>query len=185
MIEKEAEGTGKSRVKPMKEAYQKVFDIIQNLLAFDDLDKKFIEQSKYGNDYKSEYNLFCPTSKAVFLILWLYSVEPPLYFHFNTACRDRNNALLPLLGPFAKATGVILEGVAERDRGDGFKIGGDIDRYGFEPLGKMAGAFVVFRGAQLPLHVVNRYALLKGRRWFNQTQMVNGVLKGRTNLNEG
>ena len=26
---------------------------------------------------------------------------------------------------------------------------------------------------------------IKGRRWFNQTQMVNGVLKGRTNLNEG
>ena len=72
-------------------------------------------------DYKSEYNLWWPTSKAVFLILWLYSVEPPLYFHFNTACRDRNNALLPLLGPFAKATGVILEGWAEKGRGDGFK----------------------------------------------------------------
>ena len=41
LIEKEAEGTGKSRVKSMKETYQKVFDIIQNLLAFDDLDKKF------------------------------------------------------------------------------------------------------------------------------------------------
>ena len=52
-------------------------------------------------------------------------------------------------------------------------------------MGKMAGAFVVFRGAQLPLHVVNRYALIKGRRWFNQTQMVDGKLKGRTNHNEG
>ena len=126
-----------------------------------------------------------PTSKAVFLILWLYSVEPPLYFHFNTACRDRNNKLLPLLGPFAKATGVILEGWAEENRGDGFKIGMSIDYFGKGPLGKMAGAFVVFRGAQLPLHVVNRYALIKGRRWFNQTQMVGGQLKGRTNLNEG
>ena len=96
LIEKEAEGAGKARVKSMKETYQKVFDIIQNLLAFDDLDKKF--ESNFG---KSEYNLWWPNSKAVFLILWLYSVEPPLYFHFNTACRDRNNALLPLLGPFA------------------------------------------------------------------------------------
>ena len=120
----------------------------------------------------------------MFLILWLYSVEPPLYFHFNTACRERNNALLPLLGPFAKATGVILDGWAEEERGDGFNCGIDID-WGEGPLGKMAGAFVVFRGAQLPLHVVNRYALIKGRRWFNQTQMVGGVLKGRTNLNEG
>ena len=71
--------------------------------------------------------------------------------------------------------------MAERYRGDGFKIGRDI----FNSPGWMAGAFVVFRGAQLPLHVVNRYALIKGRRWFNQTQMVYGELKGRTNLNEG
>ena len=49
----------------------------------------------------------------------------------------------------------------------------------------MAGAFVVFRGAQSPLHVVNRYALIKGRRWFNQTMEVDGVLKGRTNHNAG
>ena len=154
----------------MNETYQKVFDIIGNLIAFDDLDKKFIVED-YGDDYKSEYNLYFPTSKAVFLILWLYSVEPPLYFHFNTACRHRNNALLPLLGPFAKATGVILEGWAEGNRGNGFKRGRDIDDGPFRnsPLGKMAGAFVVFRGAQLPIHVVNRYALIKGRRWFNQT----------------
>ena len=109
LIEKEAEVLGKSRVKAMVETYPNVFDIIQNLLAFDDLDKKFIAQWRQQEpDFKSEYNLWCPTSKAVFLILWLYSVEPPLYFHFNTACRERNNKLLPLLGPFAKATGVIL-----------------------------------------------------------------------------
>ena len=46
-------------------------------------------------------------------------------------------------------------------------------------------AFVVFRGFQLPLHVVNRFALIKGRRWFNQTMEVQGQLKGRTNLNAG
>ena len=72
-----------------------------------------------------------------------------------------------------------------RDRGDGFKTGWKINMFDDGLLGKMAGAFVVFRGAQLPLHVVNRYALIKGRRWFNQTQMVGGQLKGRTNLNEG
>ena len=94
-----------------------MFDIIKNILAFDDLDMKF------NKGYYDEYDLWYPTSKAVFLILWLYSVEPPLYFHFNTACRVRNSALLPLLGPFAKATGVILEGWAEKDRGDGLKRG--------------------------------------------------------------
>ena len=69
------------------------------------------------------------------------------------------------------------------ERGDGLKRGFEIEANG--PLKTMVGAFIVFRGAQLPLHVVNRYALIKGRRWFNQTQMVNGFLKGRTNLNEG
>ena len=117
----------------------------------------------------------------MFLVLWLYSVEPPLYFHFNTAARHRDNKFLKLLGPFAKATGVILEGAAEALRGDGVKRG----RFIYGPLETMAGAFVVFRGAQLPLHVVNRYALIKGRRWFNQTQMVDWVLMGRTNLNAG
>ena len=68
-----------------------------------------------------------PTSKGVFLVLWLYSIEPPLYFHFNTACRHRDYTLLPLLGPFAFAIGVILNGEAERGRGDGFKIGAKID----------------------------------------------------------
>ena len=125
----------------MKETYQKVFDIIQNLLAFDDLDKKFSPYLKDG-----EYCLHKPTSKAVFLILWLYSVEPPLYFHFNTACRERDNKLLPLLGPFAFATGRILNGYAEDKREGGFKRGRDIDPKGKGALGMMSGAFVVFRG---------------------------------------
>ena len=116
----------------------------------------------------------------MFLVLWLYSIEPPLYFHFNTACRHRDYTLLPLLGPFAYATGIILGGVAERGRGDGFKIG-----YLIDGKNTMAGAFVVFRGAQLPLHVVNRFALIKGRRWFNQSMEVQGQLKGRTNFNAG
>ena len=66
-------------------------------------------------------------------------------------------------------------------RGDGFKRGGNIGG----PLNTMAGAFIVFRGTQLPLHVVNRYALIKGRRWFDETQIVDGKLKGRTNYNTG
>ena len=67
-------------------------------------------------------------------------------------------------------------------RGDGFKIGMDIEN---SPLNTMAGAFIVFRGSQLHPNEVNRYALIEGRRWFNQTMEVNGILKGRTNFNQG
>ena len=80
----------------------------------------------------------------MFLILWLYSIEPPLYFHFNNACRLRDWKLLPLLGPFAAATANILDGAAEAFRGDGFKRGAAIRN---SPLNTMAGAFIVFRGS--------------------------------------
>ena len=68
--------------------------------------------------YNSDYNLWNPKSKACFIVLWLYSIEPPLYFFFNEACRLRNKAVVPLLGPFASAVGMILAGAAEFFRPD-------------------------------------------------------------------
>ena len=68
--------------------------------------------------YNSDYNLWNPKSKACFIVLWLYSIEPPLYFFFNEACRLRNKAVVPLLGPFASAVGLILNGFAEYFRPD-------------------------------------------------------------------
>ena len=88
-----------------------------------DPDKRFHqnrEMTKKGNhpDYHPDYDMYNPNSKVCFLILWIYSLEPPLYFFFNKACRDRDLKLLPLLGPFAWALGDILGGAAERDRPD-------------------------------------------------------------------
>ena len=63
-----------------------------------------------------------PQSKIVFLVLFLYSIEPPLYFALNDACRKRDKLLLPMLGPFAYALYMVLLG-AEYNREDTFTRG--------------------------------------------------------------
>ena len=92
--------------------YQRVFIELERLINFPDLDLQF--GYGYGDQ---EYNLRHPTSKACFLVLFLFSIEPPLYFFLNDAIRTMNKALLPMLGPFAKAIYLVLLG-AERGRVD-------------------------------------------------------------------
>ena len=101
-------------------------------------------------------------------MLWLYSIEPPLYYFFNEACRLRNKAVVSLLGPFAAAVGAILLGVAEGSRPDTIKIGYLQDG---SPLGCMAGAFLLFRGCLLPPHAIAKFALMQGRRLYNETKI--------------
>ena len=62
-------------------------------MQFQDEDKRFT------NDTKDDYDLADPNSKAVFVVLWLNSIEPPFYFHLNNACRTRDATLLPMLTP--------------------------------------------------------------------------------------
>ena len=115
-----------------------------------------------------------PKSKVSFLILWLYSLESPLYFFFNKASRDRDYKLLPLLGPFAWALGYILDGEAEKGRPDTMQQGTDILNLGNKTMGTMGGSFVVFRGALLSAAETARFHLQKGRRWFNQYRQQDG-----------
>ena len=119
-LEKELRGSKQARLVHVQETYRRVFQLIQRLINFPDLDKRFgmyIERRDGAELYNSEYNLYNPKSKACFIVLWLYSIEPPLYFFFNEACRLRTKAVLPLLGPFAAAVGAILSG-AECERAD-------------------------------------------------------------------
>ena len=97
-------------------SYQRVFTNLLQLINFSDLNKPFT----HGD--KTEYDLYDPTSKACFLVLFLYSIEPPFYFHLNDACRTKNKALLPMLGPFANAVAYVLAG-AESFRGDRMETG--------------------------------------------------------------
>ena len=116
----------------------------------------------------SEYDLWNPKSKACFIVLWMYSIEPPLYFFLNEACRLRNQNVVPLLGPFAAAVAIILDGRAEDRRPDKIEYGRDIDN---SPLGCMAGAFLLFRGALLPPHAVAKFAMMQGRGLYNVTKI--------------
>lgn len=97
----------------------------------------------------------------------MYSIEPPLYFFLNEACRLRNQNVVPLLGPFAAAVATILDGNAEYERPDKIKEG---CLQSNSPLGCMAGAFLLFRGALLPPHAVAKFAMMQGRRLFNVTK---------------
>ena len=64
-----------------------------------------------------DYDLTNPQSKAVFVILWLYSVEPPIYYHLNSACRRMDATMLPHLGALARGLSIALEH-AEKKRQD-------------------------------------------------------------------
>jgi len=97
-LEKELRGCKQARLAVVQETYRRVFETIQRLINFPDLDKKF-------DRFDEEYSLERPESKACFIVLWLYSIEPPLYYFFNEACRLRNKAVVSLLGPFAAAVG--------------------------------------------------------------------------------
>lgn len=80
-------------------------------MNFKDVDQKFKRHNK-----DSEYGYYNCHSKVVFLILFLYSIEPPFYFALNDACRKKDKRLLPMLGPFATALMDILTYTeAERD----------------------------------------------------------------------
>ena len=117
-LAKELRGGKQARLMFVQKTYNQVFALIHRLINFPDLDKKFIAKYGHEEDYSSEYNLYNPKSKACFIVLWLYSIEPPLYFFLNDACRLRNQSVVPLLGPFAAAIAIILGGVAEGKRPD-------------------------------------------------------------------
>ena len=95
------------------------------MINFPDLDQKF--NLGYDKDWnfstESDYNLVNPKSKGCFIVLWLYSIEPPLYYFVNEACRLRDKTVVPLLGPFLAAIAIILDGNAEGKRPDKREVG--------------------------------------------------------------
>ena len=79
------------------------------LNSFSDLHKKF-ENMIDGVVTDPEYDLANPNSKACFLLFWLFTIEPPLYFFLNEACRNQDKKVIRELGPFALGLGFILAG---------------------------------------------------------------------------
>lgn len=51
---------------------------------------------------------FDPENPIVQTILYLYSMEPPLYRHMNRACREKDFNKMDKVGPFAATLGEIV-----------------------------------------------------------------------------
>ena len=124
----------------MIKTYQRVFETILALVAFTDPDQKFND-----GETGDEYDLWKPDSKACYSVVWMYSLEPPLYWLLNRAMRTKNMAYLQMLGPFAQAINFVLAG-AEYHRNDKIQKGSGMNPWK-NPLGYMAGSMLVFRGA--------------------------------------
>lgn len=85
------------------------------------------------------------------LILWLYSIEPPIAADLNDSCRKMIKSNLETLGPFACALNCILYG-AESNRED-FLQGGIVDHRPesnlFHELGYFSRSILVYRGVAM------------------------------------
>ena len=105
-LEKDYRARGSHHLNRVKKTYENAFDIILLLISFPDLDKKFQLNNRNATD--PEYDILNPNSKACFLLFWLFTIEPPLYFFLNEACRKQDKKVIRELGPFAWALGGIL-----------------------------------------------------------------------------
>lgn len=91
--------------------YEEVYQEIIRCLAMPDLEQELNETPSDFN-----YSLCNPLSKAVFVILYFYSLEPPFYHVVNEACRTMNEARLPIVGPIAKCLGTIFKTAEDMKR---------------------------------------------------------------------
>ena len=106
-----------------------------------------------------------PEHVIVKTLLYIYSLEPPIYRYLNKASREKDASYIDTLGPFSDALRTILHH-AEKKRKD--KI----------PLGK---AFMVYRGLGLMQEHIDEYKAMEGDknginlRGFTSTSMDKAV----------
>lgn len=113
----------------IKKQYKMVFD---KILEFSGIENTH-EPLQYSET--EDNGLYNPDGRAVMLIVWLYSIEPPFYSFLNKAMRKLDTTHLNMLGPFAKAIHVIIV-EAEKNRKDALRNAEDIIRFKQEdPLG--------------------------------------------------
>ena len=101
----------------------------------------------YASFPKGDYSAFDPNSKITFLIMWLLSIEPPIYAVLNEAIRIRSLALLPMVGPLAAGLAVVLTN-CEKYRADAIVPGYETLKLNPEhELGCFCESFLLFSGA--------------------------------------
>ncbi len=86
---------------------------------------------------------------------YMYSLEPPIYYYLNQACRTMDKSKLDTLGPYARVLFEMLEEGREcdRERDDkmrvGYEDGEDSDDKPTTPLGYFSQSFFTFRGVKM------------------------------------
>ena len=108
----------------------------------------------------SEEDMRNPTSNIVLLIIYIFSLETPIYSLLNKACRDGDITKKDSLGPLSCALFMILSRAQERR----------LDHLG----NPMPHKFNLFRGValsqdQIDLHVINKRITLFG---FTSTSLI-------------
>ena len=82
-------------------------------------------------------------------MIYLYSMEPPLYRDYNKACRTMDESKFPTLGAYAAVMYMILINGEDSDakRDDAMKLGEDNGSDG--PYGYFSECFTTFRGMKM------------------------------------
>jgi len=86
---------------------------------------------------------------------YMYSLEPPIYYYLNQACRTMDKSKLDTLGPYARVLYVMLDcgRWCDMERVDKMRVGED-DGKGSNwkpttPLGYFSQSFFTFRGVKM------------------------------------
>ena len=86
---------------------------------------------------------------------YMYSLEPPIYYYLNQACRTMDKSKLDTLGPYARvlfrmlAGGTICDGKRVDKMRAGAYDGEDKDDEPTTPLGYFSQSFFTFRGVKM------------------------------------
>jgi len=86
---------------------------------------------------------------------YMYSLEPPIYYYLNQACRTMDKSKLDTLGPYAMVLYVMLlfGNNCDAKRVDKMRLGEDdgmdSDRKPTTPLGYYSQSFFTFRGVKM------------------------------------
>lgn len=98
-------------LKKKDKQYKDVFQYILKLTGAESVDQPFephnckqvYEKALFDKGYPEKDGLFNPDDVRVQLILWLFTMEPTIYWDVMTACREVKTFWLETLGPLAFA----------------------------------------------------------------------------------
>lgn len=137
------------------------FDLISSSLPEGLIDKQL---TLNGTDRTGDTNLLNTEGKATCLLLWLYSMEPPLYAYIaEVQLQSNTKDLRPLkwLGPFVKVISEIL--TSEVFREDKMPNGEDLLAFFPElPLGTFSSSYLLFKFSYMEQAQIDNWSQAKG-----------------------